>query len=77
MNTCALHKASIYLLKQNNFYITSKCYIMLSQTSLLSGSSGSLTMFVSVLMLPVNGPEQQLWRQGAPIPFSLTIINIH
>ena len=31
--------------------------------------------FVPALMLPVNVPLKQLWRQGAPLPFSLTVVS--
>ena len=32
-------------------------------------------MFAPTLILPVNGPLKQLWRQGAPLPFSLTVVS--
>ena len=33
------------------------------------------TEFAPTLILPVNGPQKQLWRQGAPLPFSLTVVS--
>ena len=76
INRPTLHKGGLAMFFSIvTCHIKTQCYIFLSSTYNWWLKVHSHTVFISTLMLAVNGPLKQLWRQGAPLPFSLTVVS--